>query len=249
MKITFNKPSLMQEYFSILQERSINPNYVDLSFVTNKLNYYIDNINNYKLLSEEKRGVPDSVFYIILKEIANVEFETKDYLEILSEYNCKTYNRIDTIYTTMLANKKMATRITYEAAICREMNFYQNHLFSVKELNFLTNNKSFVLIKEHDITDTIKNYYKIDTKTNYQTTDYDSFTDVNSNIYPYTLKHIKKLATKSLIKEEMEDYIKKLKEEINKITTNESVLLLSNNLSNDLNNKIKEDNITLKLSK
>ena len=39
MKITFIKPSLTPEYYSLLQERAINPYYEDLSIINNKINY------------------------------------------------------------------------------------------------------------------------------------------------------------------------------------------------------------------
>lgn len=249
MKITFKKPNLKKEYLTILvdSDNISDKNKNDISLVTDKIDYYLCIIDKYKLLIDDKRNIPDSVFLNNLSKISNFELAEEDYLNILSNTFNKKYNKIKNIYTNMFANKRVMNRVSYKVAIDEKTNIIDNKIYTLDELNQLIDNNDIILLKEKFIKDKVNKNEIIDKYIKLNITSYDDFLNSQKYIYKYTLKYIRKNISKELLIQKLDDFIKKLKNEINNITNNKYLINNSEIISNNIKEELEEKEITLKL--
>ena len=248
MKISFKKPNLTLEYYSILLEDNISKvSKNDVSRVTNKINYYIDKIDNYQLLINDQ--VNDNIYYKLLSDIADIAFEKEDYVNILSMMNNKKYKRINRIKTSMLAHRRMATRVEYEAALSERIKKSENYIYNVRNISELTNSKDMILLKEILTPGVLPNYKDYETHHKFSTLDYKNFTNPDSEYYIYMVKYFKENIDKEELRKELDNYVNSLYNEINRITTNNFLINNSKIISNDIKSELDDNNILLKLRK
>ena len=246
MKLEFNKPNLIQEYFTILLRDKINENgNNDVSIVTNKIDYYIDKIKNYKLLSEENRNIPNTIFLSLLEEISSLKLEEKDYLNILSLKEGIEYKNTVILNTDMIAKRKKTTYVSFKAAASQPIN--TKHIYTLEELNNLIDDKAIIILGEYLKTFNLERYATYEKYIKYDYYSYDDFINKNGRLFIYTLQYIRNSVTSERIKKELDIYIELLKSEINKITNNKYLINNSSIISKDISEELESKQTILKL--
>ncbi|MBR4178394.1 MAG: hypothetical protein IKR57_03490 [Bacilli bacterium] len=246
MKIEFEKPNLIQEYFTLLLSDKVKGNgNNDVSSVTNKIDYYVSKIDTYKLLMNKDRALPNSVFLDLLKEISRIKLEEKDILNILSLKENANYNRILILSTDMIAKRKNTTYVSLKVASTSLLN--TKHIYTIDEINNLIEDKTIVVLGEY-----LKsfNLEKYKTHEKYMKYDYFSnsdFVDKEGRLYVCTLQYIRNTIKDEMLKKELDNYIRLLKIEIDKVTNNKYLINNSSIISKDISEQLDEKQITLKL--
>ena len=248
MEINFKKPSLTMEYYSILLDDNISyRGRNDVSKVTDKINYYIDKIDNYKTICKDE--VDDKQFYSLLTQIAKINLNKEDYINILELMNNKNYNRISKIKTSMIANRKMATRVEYEAILSDRIKKDNNYIYTVRNISELTESNDLVLLREKLVPLIDIDSKKLEKYFKFNTLNFNDFLNPDDEKNSYLIKYIRSMINKDDIKKELKNYILELNTEINRIISREYIINNSKIISNDINSELINKGITLKFRK
>ena len=213
MIIEFENPNLMDEYFKSILDYKENDN-ICVDKILEKKDKYMSKLNKSRFLND--KNINDEFYYSILSELSNVILEKNDYLEILSSMNNKEYIKIDTIKTSLLANKRIPTSILFEIAYTKDFNYDSNHYYTIDELNNSINNKDIVLLDKLYNIDNIdfNNVNENEKSCLFEIINYIDFLNPNSKLYLYTLKYIRNNISEKFLDEKLNEYKNNIYREI-----------------------------------
>ena len=237
MKVVFIKPKLLEDYLKAIV-KSNDTNVIDVSNIIAKIRLYINKMDDYELLIDN--DISDGVFLALLNEIACFDFDDKDYMKILSNYNNINYNRILDIRTTMLEKRKVTTRRVYRSFVSDKENIKNNEILNKKELQEKIDNLSIVPISKRYLTNDVSRNEKTEKLEDFELTPYDAFI-CDDELSKYTKKYIRDNISIETLKKEYESYVKTLKYEIDHILNFNTIMNNSKNISNKLNEELKNN--------
>lgn len=214
MKVDYNKIEFSDEFLRLgFKNEDRLYESIDITPVSEKIDKSINDIKKYNKLIKNYDDMSGTIFNDFIKELANIELEQEDYLNILSFVNGKEYDRVSTIETSMITRSKLPFRISYKAAISKGLFVLPGHIYNTKELSELVDTNSIVLLEEvHKPLNS--SYDEIEYRVPFNVYSKKDFTSEDGELYIVTLKYIKNKFSSELLRNKMDEYIKYLEDEI-----------------------------------
>ena len=250
MNVNYEKPSLSNEFLQLgYKNESKLYEGVDVSSITGKLDSCLGKAATCKETIDNYDSISDDMFKKTIDELCTTEFETKDYLNIVSLKEGKRFDKIQVIHTNMLPFRKAATRMSFICAVNSEYNLYTDWIMTKNEVKALVDRGLIVLLKpEEEVLN-----MRLDTYDEYNDNEFtvyrkEDFTQKDGRLYKYTLQYFRNIFTTEAMRNHLNSYLEQIEDELGYMILFGKENNNYRNISKTLERKV-NDNYKFRLSK